>query len=83
MEHNNGGADGQAPVWLSTVNDDTQIGGRTTMVQNGQVWTKITLDAEGVRKYLAANDGLKICINMEEDFPAFKFTIGELAVVKK
>ena len=82
MEHNNGDGHGQAPFWISTVNDETPIGGRTTMAQNGQVWTKITLDAEGVRKYLAADDGLKICINMEVTFPSFKLTIGELAVVK-
>lgn len=83
MEHNNGDKDGQASFGLSTMNDDTPIGGQTTLVQDGRVWTKITLDAEGVRKYLAADDGLKIFISMEVGLPHYKLTIGELAVVKK
>ena len=82
MEHNNGGADGQASFWLSTCDDKTPIGGQANLVQNGQVWTRIVLDAEGVQKYLEADAGLQICIDLEADYPQYKLTIGELAVVK-
>ena len=83
MEHNNGDPDGQANLWLSTCDDDTPIGGQTTLIQNGQVWTQIILEEDDIRKYLEADAGLQLCINLVTASPHYKLTICELAVVKK
>ena len=83
LEHNLGDITATGPLYLTSKTSAVAFGASTTVKQHGGDWMKITLDAEGVQKYLEANDGLRIRMNLTgADFYQFKCYIGQLTVVK-